>query len=337
MYNIWHWGCLNMMFSVIVPIYNVEKYLPQCIESVLSQTFKDFELLLIDDGSPDNSGVICDDYAKKDNRIKVIHKKNEGVSVARNKGMEVATGKYIWFLDSDDFMVNSAMKSIMDFIENQHDADMITCAHYNNFSDGKLEIKYLPYPTSDKCMNRHNYYRNLYMSSGAYWAPWKNIYKKEIIDNNNLSFAADVTCAEDCDFFMRFVECANNYAFFNEPVVHYRTNREGSVTNVMSRKAIEDRLNVYAKYYQKFCCNKAFDISYKMQVFFANKYANGVSELYRLNNAVDKDSLNNLIKSHDNILNDTKGFKYSIAKFIWSIFGYYNGSKVIRLINPKSQ
>lgn len=90
--------------SVIVPVYNVEEYLPKCIESILAQSFDDFELLLIDDGTPDRSGEICDEYAKKDFRITVVHQKNSGVTVARNKGLEIAQGDYAVFVDSDDWV-----------------------------------------------------------------------------------------------------------------------------------------------------------------------------------------------------------------------------------------
>lgn len=98
--------------SVIVPVYNVEKYLSRCIESILSQTFTDFELLLIDDGSTDRSGEICDEYAKKDTRIRVFHTKNRGVSAARNLGLDNAKGEWISFVDSDDWVENDYLKSL---------------------------------------------------------------------------------------------------------------------------------------------------------------------------------------------------------------------------------
>ena len=90
--------------SIIVPVYKVEKYLKKCVDSILAQTFSDFELILVDDGSPDNSGRICDDYAKKDARVRVVHKQNGGLSSARNAGIEVAKGKYLGFVDSDDYI-----------------------------------------------------------------------------------------------------------------------------------------------------------------------------------------------------------------------------------------
>ncbi|KAF3371822.1 glycosyl transferase family 2, partial [Enterococcus faecium] len=89
--------------SIIVPVYKVEKYLRKCVDSILAQTFTDFEVILVDDGSPDNSGKICDEYAEKDNRVRVIHKENGGLSSARNAGIDVARGKYLGFVDSDDY------------------------------------------------------------------------------------------------------------------------------------------------------------------------------------------------------------------------------------------
>ena len=99
-----------MFFSVIVPVYNVEKYLPRCIDSVLSQSFSDFELILVDDGSPDSCGEICDDYKIKDNRIKVIHKENGGLAGARRSGIKIAQGDYVFNLDSDDLIENDTLE-----------------------------------------------------------------------------------------------------------------------------------------------------------------------------------------------------------------------------------
>ena len=98
---------MKVIISIIVPVYNVESYLPMCIDSILSQKFKDFELILIDDGSTDESGKICDKYIKKDPRIKVIHQRNQGLSAARNSGIEIAKGDFITFIDSDDKVTNN--------------------------------------------------------------------------------------------------------------------------------------------------------------------------------------------------------------------------------------
>lgn len=120
--------------SVIVPVYNVAEYLPQCIESLLSQTYKELKIILIDDGSTDNSGDICDNYAKKDFRIQVIHQKNGGAASAKNAGLRVAKGKYISFVDSDDYLEKDAYRYMVEQLEINH-ADMIQCSFRNIYID----------------------------------------------------------------------------------------------------------------------------------------------------------------------------------------------------------
>ena len=122
--------------SVIVPVYNVEKYLVQCIESIKMQTFENWELILVDDGSQDNSGMICDEYAQKDNRIKVVHQKNRGVSTARNSGVKFATGKYISFVDSDDYIVPNFFEIMLEKLI-AYKADMVRCGFYE-FNDNNV-------------------------------------------------------------------------------------------------------------------------------------------------------------------------------------------------------
>lgn len=117
-----------MLFSVIVPIYNVQKYLKRCIDSVLSQTFDDYELILVDDGSPDECGTICDEYAKTDERIKVIHKQNGGLVSARQAGIRVATGDYVFHLDGDDAVLPDALESAYEIITKYH-PDMVSFSH----------------------------------------------------------------------------------------------------------------------------------------------------------------------------------------------------------------
>ena len=101
-----------MKFSVVVPIYNVEKYLNKCVESILNQTYKDFELILVDDGSPDHCPEICDEYAERDARVRVIHKENEGLVAARNTGIKEAKGEYICYVDGDDWIANNLLETV---------------------------------------------------------------------------------------------------------------------------------------------------------------------------------------------------------------------------------
>ncbi|MDU6522389.1 glycosyltransferase family 2 protein [Enterococcus devriesei] len=126
--------------SIIVPVYNVEKYLNKCVDSILNQTFKDFEVILVDDGSPDNSGAICDQYAQKDSRVKVIHKKNGGLSDARNAGIEAAQGKYLGFIDSDDYIADDMYELLYNNIVHE-DADMSICGIYHVYEGKEPEEK----------------------------------------------------------------------------------------------------------------------------------------------------------------------------------------------------
>ena len=120
--------------SIIVPVYRVEKYINKCVDSILNQTFQDFELILVDDGSPDNCGAICDEYAKKDKRVLSVHKKNGGLSDARNSGIEVASGKYIGFIDSDDYISNDMYETLYNNIV-KYNADVSVCGLYDCYGE----------------------------------------------------------------------------------------------------------------------------------------------------------------------------------------------------------
>ena len=123
--------------SVIIPIYNVEKYLKKCVDSVINQTYKDLEIWLVDDGSPDNCPAICDEYAAKDSRIKVIHKKNGGLSDARNAALDVMTGEYVTFVDSDDYIPNNAIQTLYDILK-KYDADIALGNMYSVNENGLI-------------------------------------------------------------------------------------------------------------------------------------------------------------------------------------------------------
>ena len=130
----------NNLISIIVPIYNVEKYLKKCIDSIINQTYKNLEIILVDDGSPDNCGKICDEYAKKDNRIKVIHKENGGVSSARNVGVENATGEYIGFVDSDDYIEKDMYEVLINNLKKEN-ADISIISNYEVYKNKIIENK----------------------------------------------------------------------------------------------------------------------------------------------------------------------------------------------------
>lgn len=134
---------MNSMVTIVVPVYNVEKYLIRCVDSIINQTFREIEIILVDDGSKDNSGNICDEYKNKDNRIIVIHQENKGLSAARNAGIKIAKGKYICFIDSDDYIENDMIKYLYEGIK-RNNADICCCGFSNIYENGKIERITIP-------------------------------------------------------------------------------------------------------------------------------------------------------------------------------------------------
>ena len=177
------------VISVIVPVYKVEEYLPRCIDSILSQEFTDFELLLIDDGSPDGSGKICDEYAAKDNRIRVFHKENGGVSSARNLGLDNACGEWIMFVDADDWLAKDTMKLS---IQDSYGYDIVRFGYTSVFDTDFTQTK-------DSVLQSADYgtYLKLVAERKTTMAVWGAIYKKVLFTNNNIYFDTSLRVGED--------------------------------------------------------------------------------------------------------------------------------------------
>lgn len=188
-----------MKISIIIPVYNAEKYLHRCIDSILAQTFTDFELILIDDGSPDNCGKICEEYAKMDSRIHVIHTENKGVSTARNKGIEVSNGEFIYFADSDDWMSKDCLQKLYNACEKTN--SQIAFSDYAMAYDDENNNKYFVCDIGDLTTfsNREalEYYAelNLKRNYGQFRTPWGKLIKKDLVLNN--PFPMDRVYAED--------------------------------------------------------------------------------------------------------------------------------------------
>ena len=286
-----------------------------------NQSFTDYELILVDDGSTDNCGEICDEYVQKYTRVSVVHKKNGGLSDARNAGMLVAKGEYIIFLDGDDYMADSAIGNAMAVIKENKGLDIGICPIIRNYYSGKEIINLLPIKNTVQLLNREMMLSKMMESGSVFWGAGENIYRRAIIEDYKLLFKAGLIGAEDCDFFMRFIRFTNKFCFINIPIVHYRLGREGSITNVMSQSAIIGQLQVFYENYFTFRNDEKLK-NHNMQTYFANKFANAISILYRLDTRKDIIETISYIKSHKQILKFTKGIKYSIAKLIWLLLGY---------------
>lgn len=183
------------LISIIVPIYNSEKTLNRCVDSILSQTFGDWELLLVDDGSKDSSGYICDEYSLKDSRIKVFHKENGGASSARNVGLDNAVGKWVVFVDSDDFIESNTFSSLK-FIS---DIDLYVYG-VQIINEAKEFVPPRMLVCANNVQSLDEYLCEIYFTT-----PWCKIYKRHIINEYNLRFDIELKIGEDTDFVFRYL------------------------------------------------------------------------------------------------------------------------------------
>lgn len=233
-------------FSIVIPIYKVEQYLACCIDSILHQSFQDFELLLIDDGSPDKCPAICDDYKEKDVRINVLHKQNMGLSEARNDGIRMAKGVYIIFLDSDDF--HSSSDFLLD-VYNKLKTNPVELLLFQRcrFIDGEKTFS-KPKRFTNEELAEHNYNRLLHLLSRHGRldanASLKVISRKFLIDAD-LFFTRGIY-SEDVEWFVRLVLSAKSVAVSNVLSYCYRI-REGSISHTVSQKHIDDLLFIIRK------------------------------------------------------------------------------------------
>jgi glycosyltransferase involved in cell wall biosynthesis len=222
--------------SIIVPVYNSEGYLNNCINSILNQTYKDFELILVDDGSTDNSGEICNYYENGDNRVRVIHKSNEGVSTARNVGIDIAKGEYIMFVDSDDWIEINAIETLMDHNINGHSDVVIFGLTKDLTRDNKL-IKsefngfYKKHKMSVKELSNNFIY---FLNSVGMHPSCMYLFKSKIILNNKIYFNSNLVLYEDFDFNLRYLKSCNKVTFIPNALYHYNINT--SVNQLAKRK-----------------------------------------------------------------------------------------------------
>ena len=242
------------MISVIVPIYNAEKYLHRCINRILAQDYTDFELLLIDDGSIDNSATICDEFAKYDNRIRVFHKENGGVSSARNWGLDKAIGEYIMFVDSDDYMMSGMLEVMLSTLDSKK-ADLVVCGTTETGGGYWRPIADVDYSINQLKENFVSLLHTELLSP-----PWNKIYKKEIIGSNR--FSEDISFGEDLLFNIQNLEKCENISLIKESPFYHEKENENSLVVKFNRNRLldiekvwvvvdrfsEDKEGLYSKY-----------------------------------------------------------------------------------------
>lgn len=315
-----------MKLSVIIPVYNSKEYLYNCVNTILIQK-GDFEIILIDDGSTDGSSLICDDLSIQSNKVISIHKINEGVSSARNYGINRARGDYLVFVDSDDLVSSDYIKVIEDNIQYES-LDFIVFGYkiYNSqrlytissnmtFINGKQFL--------EKCIKEKKFVRSV----------WHTVYKKNVIQRNMIYFNNEYSIGEDFDFNLRFFEVSERGKCNNFPIYNYRIDNYNSVTKVMNYKNIKSQMIFQIRAFYKY----QNDNELLLKKYFACQFANSCSLIFNIIEDNNIQELVGIINKNKLILKYTTGIKYYFARIIWNMFGYYRGSLYLSKINPKKR
>lgn len=226
---------INPKISVIVPVYNVEKYIRRCVDSILNQTYKNFELLLVDDGSPDSCGKICDDYSKIDDRIKVIHKENGGLSSARNAGIKRSSGDYLNFVDSDDWLESDCLEYLLELLtKNNADFSMAENIRSSNSENIKFKKKLF----KEKVFSQKDFlslFFKINTQKNVQYA-WAKLYKKELFDN--IKYPDGLT-DEDVPAMFNIILASSKIAYSSKVVYNYFVNPNSITESEFSNKKFD--------------------------------------------------------------------------------------------------
>lgn len=262
-----------MFFSIIIPVYNVEKYLCQCVDSILAQSFKDYELILVDDGAKDNSGKICDQYAEKDERIRVIHKPNGGAADSRNVGTQVAQGEYIIYIDSDDYIDRATFLEEL-YEKAQSGADII-CYKFKKYFENSGEFGNCSFkiPDLEKCDTMADKLKALVSNDAFYCSPWSKTIKNSLLKENGIEFEKGLL-GEDQDWYYRVILSAKSIDGIDEDYIVYRQTAN-STSRSWKTKNLTDCLGIIQKWTGKMQTSNLDDeLKYAIFASLAKLYCN---------------------------------------------------------------
>ena len=270
------------LLSVIVPVYKVEAYLDTCVQSILSQTYRDLELILVDDGSPDRSGAMCDEWAARDSRVRVIHKPNGGVCSARNAGLDAAKGDYIAFVDSDDWL-DSEMYAVMMAQVREYGCDVVMCDCVKEFPDGpRLYTHDIRPGFYDRTTLTKEYFPHLLMMENVEYpatiSNWLLLFRRELV--KDVRYLTGVRYSEDLLFGAQLLYRANSFCYLKgQSFYHYRMNPTSA-----THKFVPDKWNDYLKLHAgiraSFGGCADFDFSHQIDLCLLFFLYNAVGDLY---------------------------------------------------------
>lgn len=234
--------------TIISPVYNVEKYLPACIESLLAQTYPALEILLVDDGATDRSGDICDQYAARDTRVRVIHQANGGAANAKNTGLDAATGDYVTFIDSDDVVTPDWIAAQVAALE-AHDADVAEC-HFEKFYPGRVEN--VPVGAFPAGVYTAEEYLQRYLHDWTCSLFWNKLFRRELVAQ--VRFRRERRCIDDEFFTYKALSGARRIVKTEQVLYRYRQRRSSAVSSLKNRRQIaDDALEILMERYQWIC------------------------------------------------------------------------------------
>ncbi len=261
-----------MTVSVIVPVYNVEKYLPRCVESVLAQTMKDFELILVDDGSPDGCPQLCDAYARQDGRVRVVHKPNGGLASARNAGLDVAEGTYILFVDSDDWIDPETLEQLVRVAET-YGTDFVRFRPMYAGWPGKEDGSLCDFGTErgmreglyERAQIRAEILPQLFatpeLTLGVIVSACRSLYRHAFLRENGLRFDDDVRYSEDTIFSARLVMATERFYYLDGPRYYHYFFNPGSITRSFRADRWLDHKRLIGKFEQAFANRTDYDFT----------------------------------------------------------------------------
>lgn len=312
--------------SVIVPIYNAEKYLHECVDSILGQTVRDIEVILVNDGSTDRSPEICDTYAQKDNRVQVVHKPNGRAASARNAGLRVATGEYVAFVDADDWIALDMYEKMLAMKADICLCDYVRCKGAEQVPFSQPSIRYGYYNKADI---QKEVYPHLVMDGLEYPVTISNcvlLIKRKILTDNNLSYREDILISEDAPFGSEVLYCAESFAYLKgEYFYHYRMT-EGSSSKTYKPWWWDSSLKINEETERFFanCSDYDFTQQIKSNMFYLAR-----AELYYIlcNNELSRKQQNvkmREVMTHPRVVRmmkgyDVSGYPLSFKMLYWSI------------------
>lgn len=290
---------MRLQISIIVPVYNKEKYLRDCVDSILQQTYKDFELILVDDGSKDSSWNIIKEYADKDERVVPAHQENAGVSAARNAGLERAQGKWICFVDADDYLPKDGIQILVEYGEKSN-ADIINA----NATRVEGEKSYKIFNFKNEIV-KGNIYPRL-----VHFAPWAQLFKRSIIEEYHLRYIKGLAYSEDNVFILNYSLYASSIEFVNDSVYNYRINSDSAIQNKDYKKVA---------YHQMWAAHEVYKLKDKkssLRNFIINRTKILISSsinayVYRAINIL---KINDIIKLYSDFFKETNMFREYIIK-----------------------